>query len=145
MKAYLKQNKSPQFGTRFEFALNNDQVTDSKFSWEEEGAEFRYQHELYDVVSLEKKEDKLIIVCLKDNDENQLEKQLNEIHKANKTNTSKSIHSTSKIFSPFCFQNSSLFKISAHCIDAHLFFYSASLLTQIIETLQPPPDVKMSC
>lgn len=101
MKAYLKQNKSSQFGTRFEFAINNDHVIDSKFSWEEEGAEFRYQQELYDVVSLEKKEGKLILVCLKDNDENQLEKQLSEIHKGNKPSNSKAAQNSIKFFSVF--------------------------------------------
>lgn len=101
MKAYLKQNKSSQFGTRFEFDLNNNQIADTKFSWEEEGTEFRYQHELYDVVSLEKKDGKLILVCLKDNDENQLEKQLSEIHKGNKPTNSKTAQISIKFFSVF--------------------------------------------
>jgi len=54
MKAFLKQNKSSQFGTRFEFNLQVKQVVDEQFSWEEEGSEFRYRGEMYDVVSLEK-------------------------------------------------------------------------------------------
>ena len=81
-------------------------MLDPDFSWEEENEEFRYQKDLYDIVSIEKKEGLIEIVCLKDNDENQLESQLNEIHKSNKTNTSKSIQSNSKIFSVFYFKNS---------------------------------------
>ena len=89
MKAYLKENKTSKFGTRLEFEIEGNQIKDKSFSWEEENEEFRYHNELYDVVNIENQEGKLILICIKDNDENQLENQLKEIHKINKTGSSK--------------------------------------------------------
>lgn len=139
MKAFLKQNKSSQFGTRFEFTINNNQVTDPKFSWEEEGEEFRYQHELYDIVSLEKKQGKLIVVCLKDKDENQLEKQLDEIHKSNKSTNSKTAQNSIKFFSVFYLE-----KINNHFLPsvdtkAIIAFKGASIRTIYCNIQLPPP------
>jgi hypothetical protein len=138
MKVFLKQNKSSQFGTKFEFPINNGQVADAKFSWEEEGAEFRYQHELYDVVSLEQKEGKLIIVCIKDNDENQLEKQLNEIHKTNKPVNSKTDLNSFKFFSVFYLEKSNCY--FEFCNKKKFIFpVNTSNLTATFFDIQLPP------
>jgi hypothetical protein len=139
MKAYLKQNKSSQFGTRFEFALNNNQVTDSKFSWEEEGAEFRYQKELYDVVSLEKKEGKLVIICLKDNDENKLEKQVSEIHKANKPTNSKTAQNSIKFFSVFYLEKLNNHFLPGAVKKAIIAFNDSNARFIYFDIKSPPP------
>lgn len=139
VKAYLKQNKSAQLGTRFEFALNNDQVTDNQFFWEEEGAEFRYQQELYDVVSLEKKEGKLILVCLKDNDENQLEKQVNEIHKKNKPSNGKTAQNSIKFFSVFYLEKLDNHFLPSANVKATIAFNDANERAIYFSIPLPPP------
>lgn len=105
MKTYLSANRASEFGTIFEFTLNNNKVVDSGFTWEEENVEFRFNQDLYDIVHIEKKEGKLLVTCLKDNDENQLEKQINEIHKNNKPFNSKTAQQTVKFFSSFYLPN----------------------------------------
>lgn len=145
MKAYLKENKSSAFGNRFEFTLTANQVTDPQFSWEEEGEEFRYNQELYDVVSIEKKEGKIIITCLKDNDENTLEKQLNEIHNLSKNNSSKPTHIGVKIFSLFYLQQNNINELLENHNLISMPLFSSVLITRFVEILQPPPDVRMIC
>jgi hypothetical protein len=103
MKAFLKENKQSKFGTRLEFALDGDQIKDASFSWEDENEEFRYHQDLYDVLNIEKQDGKIILICIKDNDENQLESQLKEIHKINNTGNSKSLQNNFKFFSSFYF------------------------------------------
>lgn len=139
MKAFLKQNKSAQFGTRFEFALNKDQITDTQFSWEEEGSEFRYQQELYDVVSLEKKAGKLVIVCLKDNDENQLEKQVNEIHKKNKPSNGKTAQNSIKFFSVFYLEKPNHHFQPTVDVKTSIAFYDANARAIYFSMPLPPP------
>jgi hypothetical protein len=112
MKAFLQENKSSQFGTKLEFAVVSNKIIDENFSWEDENEEFRYHDELYDVVKIEKKQDKIVLICLKDKDENQLENQIKEIHKINKTGSSKNQQTNLKFFSPFYF-----IKRSNHIVD----------------------------
>ncbi len=139
MKAYLKKNKTSSFGNRFEFTLIENQVTDTQFSWEEENEEFRYRQELYDVVSIEKKAEKLVIICLKDNEENQLEKQLNQIHQLNKSAPSKSMQNSSKFFSVFYLEKQQKLIIACSIKD-NLFSQSSSCLVEtFFDIIQPPP------
>lgn len=109
------------------------------FSWEEENEEFRYQQELYDVVSIEKKNGNIEITCLKDNDENHLESQLNEIHKLNKSNPSKSTLNTFKFFSVFYLQKyqSTDLRVVKNIPTHHRF--SSELLVAFFDIQAPPP------
>jgi hypothetical protein len=145
MKAYLNENKNSIFGNRFEFHLTENKIADPNFSWEEEGEEFRYKQELYDVVSIENKGGDLIIRCLKDNDENTLEKQVNEIHSLDKNNSSKPTHNSVKTFSVFYLQQNNIIELLENHKLILLPLFSSELITQIVETLQPPPDVNKIC
>jgi hypothetical protein len=140
MKAYLKEHHSSEFGSRLVFTLDQNKITDPNFTWEVENEEFRYRQDLYDVISVEKKAGKLEIVCLKDANENQLESQLNEIHKLNMNNSSKSSYSTIKFFSVFYFQQNNSLEFTGNKVQNKLPFFSSVLLTRVIDTLQPPPD-----
>jgi hypothetical protein len=139
MKAYLKEHHSSGFGSKLVFTLSAGEILNKDFSWEEENEEFRYLQELYDVVSIEKNNGKVEIVCLKDNNENQLENQLNEIHKLNKTNSSKSSQNTFKFFSLFYLQKnqSSNFKFVTTQPWPHRF--SSDLLVAFFDIQAPPP------
>ena len=139
MKTFIKQNRTVEFGTRFVFSINAGKVIDPDFKWEEENEEFTFQTELYDVVSIEKKNEKVEIVCLKDHDENHLELQYREIQKLNKPNSSKKTPNSIKFFSVFYFQKQS-------SIDSQFFekinkvFCSCSkLVSTTFEIKSPPP------
>jgi hypothetical protein len=79
MRAYLKTNPDIRYGSYFSLGIKNGQVTDQAFEWEEENEEFRYNSELYDVVTLQSKGDSLYISALKDDNENNLEQQVKQV------------------------------------------------------------------
>lgn len=81
MRAYLQVNNDARYGSHFVFKLDNNKINDPAFEWEEEGQEFRYRSELYDVVSVTKLGNELKITALKDANENQLEQQVNQLNK----------------------------------------------------------------
>jgi hypothetical protein len=139
MKAFLKENNSSSFGSRLVFTLSGNQIMDPDFSWEEENKEFRYQQEFYDVVSIEKKDGKMILICLKDNEENNLENQLNEIHKFNKAGHAKSTQNNNRYFSVFYLEKQQKFFFDS-CEKGEIIAYNSScLLDNVLDILQPPP------
>ncbi len=139
MKAYLKENKSSKFGTKLEFALDGDQIKDQSFSWEEENEEFRYHQELYDVVNIEKQDGKIILICLKDNDENQLENQIKEIHKTNKSGNNKTLQNSVKFFSVFYQEKHAEIYISEIEMKEKGVSHSSNLVSSFFEIQLPPP------
>jgi hypothetical protein len=139
MKAFLKEHHSSRFGSKLVFAMSAGKVNNANFSWEEENEEFRYQQELYDVVSIEKTNGKIEIICIKDNDENQLESQLNEIRKLNKPNSSKSTQNTFKFFSVFYLQKSHSNYLSLVKNIVIPFRFSSELSKTFFDIQAPPP------
>ncbi|MCX6205288.1 MAG: hypothetical protein NTZ19_03445 [Bacteroidetes bacterium] len=139
MKSFLKEHRSSEFCSKLVFATSDGKIRDSNFSWEEENEEFRYQHELYDVVSIEKKNGRAEIICLKDNDENQLEIQLNEIHKSDKSNSSKSTQNFLKFFSVFYLEKKQAFDFRTVEINLYTHRFSPELLIAFFEIQVPPP------
>jgi hypothetical protein len=139
MKAFLKANHGSGFGSKLVFPLSSGKIENADFSWEEENEEFRFQQELYDVVSIEKKNGTIEILCLKDNNENQLENQLNEIHKLNKTNSSKSSQNTLKFFSLFYLQKNQVSNIKFSTSQPRPHLFSSDLLVAFFDIQSPPP------
>ncbi len=101
MKTYLKANKQSNFGIKFQFKLYQGEISNPDFVWEEKGEEFKYKNEYYDVVTIEKDKGQIKIICLKDDNENKLEQQLNQINKKEKNSTSATRLSQLKFFSFF--------------------------------------------
>lgn len=101
MKSYLKANKLSNFGIRLQFDLNKGEIDNPSFAWEEKGEEFKFNNEYYDVVAIDQADGKVMIVCIKDENENQLEMQLNQIYKSGKNSTSSSRYAHVKFFSFF--------------------------------------------
>ena len=102
MRAYLKTHTDTHFGTHRSFKLINGAVTDPAFEWEDDKHEFRYKGELYDVVTVQNVCDSIQIWAFKDTRENNLEKQLSDIHHRNHTDSPGSHASFVKFFSAFC-------------------------------------------
>ena len=101
MKAYLKANKHSNFGVKFQFNLSKGEISNPDFVWEEKGEEFKYKNEYYDIVTIEKDKGQIKIFCLKDDNENELEQQLNQINKKEKNSSSPSRYAQLKFFSFF--------------------------------------------
>lgn len=139
MKAYLRENKQSNFGEYFQFNLNQGEISNPDFVWEEEGEEFKFKNKYYDVVSIEKNKNQIKIICLKDDNENKLEQQLNQINKKEKNTPFSSRLSQFKFFSLF-YEETSNKIVAFKCIkskfsESYLFFLK-DLNTDIIV---PPP------
>jgi hypothetical protein len=140
MRCYLQKNHHANYGEHLKFETKEGKITDPKFQWEEEGAEFRYDHALYDIVTIDVQNGCTLITCLKDNSENQLEKQLDEIRKTEHKSSSTNTRSQIKFFSVFCHIGEKLV--------TDIFWHSVaikpmlkySILLRASEIVSPPPQ-----
>ena len=139
MKAYIRETQSPKYGSKYIFALNNGKINDSAFSWEEVGEEFRYHQNLYDVISIKKTNNTIEIICLIDDNENQLESQMNQIHKLNKSNSSKTAENYFKFFSPFYFQKQNINETTFEEKFNLPYQFSSDLVYHFFDIHSPPP------
>ena len=139
MKAYLKQHKSSKYGTVIQLKTNNGQISDTNFSWEDEGAEFRYHNMLYDVVTIDHQAGMVTIYCLLDNSENQLEQQINDIHKNENKQTTKS-HLSIKYFSNFCVVKPNIIQFYPPESLIYNLFPNNRISSYPTEIICPPPQ-----
>lgn len=101
MRAYLQTHDDTRYGTYLNFPVVKNEVADPAFAWEETDAEFSYQGELYDVISLKRTKDSIRICALKDNRENDLEKQIAGIRHSKQDRDTDPVLSLLKFFSAF--------------------------------------------
>ena len=139
MKAYLKQHQSSKYGTTIQLKTYNGQINDVNFSWEEEGTEFRYHDLLYDVVTIDHQAGMVTICCLLDNSENQLEQQINDIHKTENKQTNKSGLSI-KYFSNFCILKSSSIQFYSPKNFLYNLFPQNKISNYSSKIICPPPQ-----
>lgn len=137
MKTYLKANKNNQIGSSFVFDLVNNEIQDPHFSWEDNKAEFIYNHEWYDVIDISYKDQKIIVYALKDGQENELEKQLEKIRPTNKSNA-RSIQHTIK-FSCFEVHQLTLSIQTISSFKEYNCFKQIALLNGLPRINIPPP------
>jgi hypothetical protein len=139
MKYYLQHSDNTAYGTHLCLSLTDGRIMDPAFAWEEENTEFRYRNEWYDVISVKKTAGKILICCLKDGNENEIEKQWNELHHKNKDASSSLQLSLLK----FCSSLQAFYEmqpricdpfLAAYCITCTTFF-----LNNIKEIHTPPP------
>lgn len=88
MKAYLLQNPNTKEATQLSFSYEHEKVNHPDFYWEEEGEEFVYNGDKYDVISASVHNHLITFICIKDKNENALEKKLADLQK--KSNSQKS-------------------------------------------------------
>lgn len=100
MRTYLKQHSGSAYGEHLSFHLVKGMITDPSFTWEENKEEFRYKGEWYDVVMVHHSADSISITAIKDDRENNLARQVTEIHRTQHTNSGPAV-SLLKFFSPF--------------------------------------------
>ncbi len=76
MKAYLKEHKENLLLSTYKFHLQEGDIKEASFEWSEKNEEFSYKDEMYDVVTVKYEHDTAIIYCLKDENENELDQQM---------------------------------------------------------------------
>jgi len=108
MRAYLQTHNDSRYGTYLNFALVENEIKDPSFEWEETDEEFSYQGEKYDVVSLKVSKDSIRICALKDDRENELDKQMAVIRHTTNDKGSDPVLSLVKFFSAFDITNSNI-------------------------------------
>ena len=101
MRDYLKNNTDTRFGEHLSFKSVNGVISNKDFNWEEKNEEFSYLGEIYDVVTVQYSADSIHIWVLKDARENNLAKQLAEIHHSKNANAPASGLNFLKFFSVF--------------------------------------------
>ncbi len=101
MRAYLETHDDTRYGTYLHFPVVKNEVSDPAFTWEETNEEFSYQGELYDVVSIKRSKDSIRICALKDDRENDLEKQVAGIRHSKQDRDTNPVISLMKFFSAF--------------------------------------------
>ena len=101
MRDYLKKNNDTRYGEHLSFKSVNGEVGNKDFNWEEKNEEFSYLGEMYDVVTVQYSADSIHICALKDARENNLAKQLAEIHHSKNANAPASGLNFLKFFSVF--------------------------------------------
>lgn len=139
MKTYQKQHMDTRYGTFLSFQLKDNQVDDPFFVWEENNEEFRYKGELYDVVALQRSASNIRICATKDSRENDLEKQVAEIHHDKDAGSSDGSISFIKFFSAFCISHNVLSLFSPTGSLSYGPAYDTDLLADNHEVSSPPP------
>jgi len=99
VKAYLREHPNVS-GEFLAFKTNNNKIASVDFEWIEE-TEFLYKGKMYDVISVQNKNERVQIHCIKDEEENKLIDLYAKLHK--KTDPNSSAHNSFKFFSQLFF------------------------------------------
>lgn len=127
-------------GETFIFSCSEASITDPDFSWEEEGTEFLYRGNWYDVFSLRLENEKCIIQALKDGEDTQLAATWHNLHQP--TTDSSPLHNgtLAKFFAAYepQIQNSenSLLPV---IITSHLKQHHFQICSLPVSPLEQPP------
>ena len=139
IRSAIQAGKSVAAGQTFYFACTGDQVTQSDFLWEEEGEEFLYKGNWYDVLSISNEAGKLVIQAIQDGDDTQLAAVWNLLN--TKKSDSSPIHNGtlakfSSAFLPTPIQSYIFFK---HIGIGHATFYASLIPFISSDYLDRPP------
>lgn len=142
MKTYLLQNPNTTEATQLSFAYEDEKVNNSDFYWEEEGEEFVYNGEKYDVINTSVHNQLITFVCIKDKNENALEKKLAALQKAGnpqKSSNNRFIKFVSQVFilNTHLDNNESCY----YQTQTKNNFYLLQLPENFSNVLTPPPDM----
>lgn len=140
IKAYLLQNPHSKFNTVFTFSANNGKICDAKMQWEENGKEFWFNGNLYDIVLIEYFPSSAKVYCINDKAESKLITQSVEILQKQNQKSSGSMAQFQKLLT-------STFEISTNTIISNFFpsrktaylTNDTFLLSNSTEIQKPPP------
>jgi hypothetical protein len=138
MRSYLRSHADTRYGSYLSFRVTSDKVTDPEFEWEEENEEFRYKGEWYDVVTVNHTDSTLRVCALKDERENDLEKQVTEIRHS-QNDQSPGTRVNPKFFPAFCYNDPDCFVFTAPGQLTVMPVYNKDFVTANREVTTPPP------
>ncbi|MEI8110829.1 MAG: hypothetical protein WCH59_07525 [Chitinophagia bacterium] len=127
-------------GEIFVFSGSATAITDSEFSWEEEGSEFLYKGDWYDVISIHQQQQHCIIQAVKDGEDTQLAATWNSLH--NNASSSSPLHNgtLAKFFAAFDPQVQIIESVSPILYAAsHLNLYRFQIPTVPTSPIEEPP------
>ena len=138
-KEYIKelvcQNLAENLLTVIDYTTN-----DKNIFWEEEGKEFFFKGDIYDLVKTKTVHGRIYFYCINDEKENELIKNYNNITKNNSSTDKKAKNTFEKSFSPFLLIQ--LYFISPIKISATTYPYTNSNIeTCNGDTALKPPQV----
>lgn len=141
MMGYIQLNPQSALATQLHFSKQAIQNHSIQFEWEEEGQEFSYNGEMYDVVNSTVDNDSIRITAIKDKIENQLIEQYTSLvkHQSNSQSTTASLL---KLFTSvfIATTNESTTQISNTNI-VHVGYYSFKCSSAEHTIITPPPQV----
>lgn len=138
IKLQIKQGIPENELHKIVFAINEEP------DWEQEGKEFRHNHQMYDVVKKEVTETEVIYYCVNDHEETFLFAQLDKMVKEQMENTNSSTEDLADIFATLslAYLNEQLRVLCPEfCLDKYNLGHSTRLLSVYLETETPPPNI----
>jgi len=140
MKAFIAANPETEIASKFCFSLRAINSHEISFEWKENGEEFTYKNNLYDVIKSTTKNDSIYIVAINDNEENKLIDSYIKI--VNKQNNSKSNTQTLlKFFTTIFILEDVPFNIFTATKVKHSYCYQSSFSNWVNTINTPPPQV----
>lgn len=137
MRRKLEGTSEDKALTKLTFSLKGKS---EKVEWKEEGKEFRYKDEMYDIVKTVMHKDSITYLCLRDEDEENLIYNFSKLIKDNLGNNSKSKNITVKELSKYHFNNSNKIYIPVKRLQfgslENIFYQSITIKAQL-----PPPKI----
>ncbi len=98
MNERIKDDLEKSMIVKLTFSINQNE---SQPTWTEDGKEFNYKDEMYDVVKTETKDDRITYFCIKDKDEKELNLALEDLIKKNQSNNKKDKNNPQKELSKY--------------------------------------------
>jgi hypothetical protein len=138
---FLKTNPTGDYLTIFQFDLKEGEIQASNFEWEEAGKEFKYNNSMYDVVSIQEHDKKMVIYCFNDSGESELEKHLDEIHQKQNDPKASSTEAFQKLISlSFESVKHQNFYLSPSKLGFKFKGFKEAIIFNTLEVTVPPPD-----
>ncbi len=141
MKAFLKVNPQTSLVTQLSFHKEDIQHNNIDFQWEKKGKEFKFNGEMYDVISYATSKDSVHFFTIKDKVENKLIEHYASLlkHQTNKKSNSTSI--LKLLGSVYIQTNDELIIISEKLDLVHASLYLNMSSSIFLGVTAPPPQV----
>lgn len=134
VKAYIHSHPGVA-DVAFTFGLDKGKVTDHSFHWEENGKEFSFKGSMYDVVSMKKEKDKLVIKCIDDKKEKELKALMAKMNRKHKSRSGFA-------FSPYCPKTADISVRTFNCLSvAYNLTKDEDIRLLQLPLFLPPPDM----
>ena len=107
--------------------------------WEEEGKEFLFKGEMYDVVKTKIVNGKVMLYCINDKKERELVDNYNLITKHNSSSDKKGKNTIDNSFNLFVYQDETTGKSCFTYLSNNFSFINFNLPENLIDNISPPP------